>query len=134
MDANNPEYHKIFIDLQQKEAQLNWTRNNYFLATSSLLFLAFSQLEFPVTSILAAAGIAVNIVWLFIQYRSSQYIGYYKEQAENNKPPNFPEIYPPGIGGFQMRYLVYFLPISFILTWSVFVAGDIIRSILTLLG
>lgn len=125
MNSISPEYYKVFIDLQQKEAQLNWTRNNYFLVTSSFLLLALSQLNFPVTTFLSGAGIAINIIWLFIQHRSNKYTGYYKKKADEIKPADAPEVYPSNLGGFQMRYLVYFLPISFILIWSLVIIGDL---------
>jgi hypothetical protein len=114
---SEPDNYKTFIDLQQKEAQLHWTRNNYFLVTSSVLLVALSQLHFPITVVLGVVGLVINIIWVLIQYRSSKYIEYYKKQAQTYKSSDTPDIYPPNLGGIEMRRLVYFLPFSLIVIW-----------------
>jgi len=115
--SSNTDNYKLFVDLQQKEAQLNWTRNNYFILTSSVLLVAFSQLNFPLTTVLGIVGGVVNACWLLIQYRSSKYIEYYKNQAQEYKPEDVPNIYPSNLGGIEIRNVVLWLPIFFIVLW-----------------
>ena len=106
---------------QESEAALNWSRNSYFLVVMSLLTLAYSQKPFTSTFqltlyqvIIASLALVLSTIWLLIQYRSSQYIKYYKNTAQELcKKTNTPELYPARIGGFEMRKLVYWLPIGF---------------------
>ena len=119
---------------QESEATLNWSRNSYFLVVLSLLTLAYSQN--PVSSIaqltfykvmIASAGVVLSIVWLLIQHRSSQYIEYYKNKAnELSKITQTPEFYPTKLKGIEMRKLVYCLPIVFIVLLALFIASQII--------
>ncbi len=119
---------------QESEATLNWSRNSYFLVVLSLLTLAYTQN--PVSNLtqltfykimISGAGDFLGIVWLLIQYRSSQYIEYYKNQANIlSKDTKTPELYPKSIKGIEMRKLVYCLPIAFIVLLSLFIIFQVI--------
>jgi hypothetical protein len=106
---------------QENEANLNWTRNSYFLVVLSLLTLAYSQKPFDdalqlliYQIIIPLLAIGLCVIWSFIQYRSSSYIKYYKDTAQDlAKKNNVPELYPPKIKGPEMRKLVYGLPAGF---------------------
>ncbi|MEM5867687.1 MAG: hypothetical protein QXG39_07190 [Candidatus Aenigmatarchaeota archaeon] len=117
---------KLFTDRQDAEARLHWSRNSYFLVVMSILILAFSQK--PVENIfqlvifqmlIAILGIILSITWLLIQYRSSQYMLYYKREAQRlAKIANAPDVYPEKLGGIEIRKLAYILPIAFSIIWS----------------
>ncbi len=106
----------------EHEAGITWNRNTYFLVVMSLLTLAYTQKPFGIPIqlfifqlLVVILGILLSIVWLFIQYRSSKYIEYYKDKAQAlSKSDNLPEMYPDDIPGFEIRNLVYWLPIVFI--------------------
>jgi len=114
---------------QESEATLNWSRNSYFLVVLSLLTLAYTQK--PVDNVLqltlyqvliASIGVFLSAIWLCIQYRSSQYIRYYKTEANRlAEITNTPDFYPRGLKGIEMRKLVYFLPIAFMVILTVFI-------------
>jgi hypothetical protein len=114
---------KIYADMQQSEANLHWTRNNYFLIASSIMLLALSQFHTRgIQIVIATLGFVMNLMWLLIQDRSSRYIGYWKKKqneidstqggARVNRP-----VFPEKLGGVQMRYVAYFLPILFMVIW-----------------
>jgi len=121
---------KLFTERQDAEARLHWNRNSYFLVVMSILILAFGQK--PVENLfqlelfrtlIASLGIALSVVWLLIQYRSSQYVLYYKNNARRlAKLTNTPDVYPEELGGIEIRKLAYVLPIVFLLIWLAFLA------------
>jgi len=125
---------KIIIAKQDSEASLNWSRNSYFLVVMGILTLAYTQkpvdnlVQLTLYQILIASlGVFLSVVWLLIQYRSSQYILYYKNTArELAKSTNTPDVFPPNIGGIEMRKLVYFLPIAFIVALFVLIVLKVI--------
>ncbi|MEM1738203.1 MAG: hypothetical protein QXF72_02465 [Nitrososphaerota archaeon] len=116
---------KLFTDRQDAEARLHWSRNSYFLVVMSILILAFSQK--PVENIpqlvifqmlITFLGIILSIIWLLIQYRSSQYMLYYKREVQKLvKETNAPDTYPEKLGGIEIRKLAYALPITFLVIW-----------------
>jgi hypothetical protein len=118
---------------QESEANLNWSRNSYFLVVMSLLTLAYTQkpvdnaLQLTIyQSLIAGIGVFLSIIWLLIQHRSSQYISYYKTEAQRlAKLTNTPDLYPPSLKGFEMRKLVYFLPIAFLVVLSALIGLQI---------
>ena len=116
---NNNEKLKLFINLQQSEAQLHWNRNNYFLMCSSILLLAYSQFDqYKFQICITLFGILLNFPWFLIQHRSSKYIKYWKDQAEEIRDSlNIVSIYPKDIGGIEIRKISYSLPILFSLVW-----------------
>ena len=119
---------RIFTNRQDAEVNLHWSRNSYFLVVMSILILAYGQK--PVENIYALTwfriiisflGIILSITWLFIQYRSSQYMLYYKNQARKfTKLVDAPDVYPKELGGFEIRKLAYILPIAFLVIWAAF--------------
>ena len=119
-DSKILEERKLFIDTQQSEANLHWSRNNYFLMCSSILLLALSQFKTQLYQLLVAIlGFVLNSAWLAIQDRSSNYIQYYKtKEQELAKAGNVSSIYPK-IHGIEMRIVVYILPVIFILIWFI---------------
>lgn len=133
---NDKDALELIVKRQESEATLSWSRNSYFLVVLSLLTLAYSQKPTDIASQLAfykilisSAGIFLAFIWLGIQRRSSSYVDYYKKQANilsaKTKTPLF---YPPKdeVKGFEMRRLVYWLPISFIVLLSLFVISQVI--------
>ncbi|MGD0996665.1 MAG: hypothetical protein ABR909_14230 [Candidatus Bathyarchaeia archaeon] len=133
-NSTNMKSLELIKSRQESEATLNWSRNSYFLVVLSLLTLAYSQN--PVSNLtqltfykimISSAGVFLSIVWLLIQQRSSQYIEYYKNQANNlSKDTQTPEFYPKELKGIEMRKLVYCLPIAFIVLLSLFIISQII--------
>lgn len=119
---------KLFTERQDAEARLHWSRNSYFLVVMSILILAFGQKPVENTfqlalfrTLVASLGIALSFVWLLIQYRSSQYVLYYKSNARKlAKLTNTPDIYPEELGGIEIRKLAYALPIVFLFIWLAF--------------
>jgi len=119
---------KLFTERQDAEARLHWSRNSYFLVVMSILILAFGQKPVENTfqlalfrTLIASLGIALSVVWLLIQYRSSQYVLYYKSNARKlAKLTNTPDIYPKELGGIEIRKLAYALPIAFFFIWLAF--------------
>ena len=125
---------KIFTNRQDAEAKLHWSRNSYFLVVMSILILAYSQK--PVENmyalrwfriIISLLGSILSIMWWFIQYRSSQYMFYYKNQARKfAKLVNAPDVYPEELGGVEMRKLAYVLPTAFWVIWVAFLILSIL--------
>lgn len=121
---------------QESEATLNWSRNSYFLVVLSLLTLAYSQNPVENTVqltfykiLIASAGLFLSVVWLLIQRRSSSYIDYYKKEANNlSEKTHSPLFYPPKnvVKGFEMRLLVYCLPIGFIVLLTLFIVSQVV--------
>jgi len=125
---------RLFTNRQDAEAKLHWSRNSYFLVVMSILILAYGQK--PVENvyalrlfriIISVLGIILSITWWLIQYRSSQYMLYYKKQARRfAKLVNAPDVYPEDLGGFEMRKLAYILPTAFLVIWVVFLILNIL--------
>ena len=132
--ADNQKTLELIKGRQESEANLSWSRNSYFLVVLSLLTLAYSQN--PVTNLaqltlykilISSAGDGLSIIWLLIQYRSSQYVEYYKNQANIlSNATGTPEFYPKKLKGIEMRKLVYYLPITFIALLSLFIIFQIV--------
>ena len=117
------ENQKRFTDMQQSEAKLHWSRNNYFLMCSSILLLALSQFEIQIYRLLVAIlGLVLNIAWLAIQDRSSRYIDFWKTEAQKlTSSGEAPIIYPQNLGGWEMRKVAYILPSAFIVIWFIII-------------
>jgi len=119
---------KLFTDRQDAEAKLHWSRNSYFLVVISILILAFSQKPAEnlfalklFRALVSILGVALSIIWLLIQHRSSKYVLYYKTEARKlARLTNTPDVYPEKLGGIEMRKLAYFLPIIFLIIWIAF--------------
>jgi len=119
---------KLFLEKQDSEAELHWSRNSYLLVVMSILILAYGQK--PVEDVfklsifqrlIAFLGIALSIIWFLIQYRSSQYILYYKNEARKlSELTKTADVYPVKLGGIEMRKLAYALPSAFLLLWLAF--------------
>lgn len=119
---------KLVTKRQNSEASLHWSRNSVFLVVMSILTLAFGQK--PVENLFQLAlfrilfaflGVVLSLVWLLIQYRSSQYILYYKKEARRlAKSTNTTDVYPKQLGGIEMRKLAYVLPVVFLFIWLAF--------------
>lgn len=120
---------RLFTERQDAEAKLHWSRNSYFLVVMSILILAFGQK--PVEdlfqlaifrTLVAVLGCVLSFTWLFIQYRSSQYVLYYKSEARKlAKITNTPDVYPETLGGIEIRKLAYVLPLAFLFLWIAFI-------------
>jgi hypothetical protein len=111
----------LLTGMQKNEAQLHWTRNNYFLIAASILLLALSQFSGRafLEGLIASVGFVFAIAWLLIQDRSSRYIGYWKKAAQGlEKNESNSAIYPESLGGVQMRYVAYVLPLTFLVMWA----------------
>ena len=116
---------QMFKDRNDAEATLHWSRNSYFLLVMSALALAITQNPASNGTVLtvfrlfiSAVGLGISLVWLAIQYRSSQNILYYKNQIRTlTEATKEPDIYPKNLGGIEMRRLAYLLPAVFILFW-----------------
>ena len=115
---------------QQSEATLHWSRNSYFLVVMSILILAFGQKSVEnlgqlalFQALISILGVALSVVWLLIQYRSSRYILYYKDEARKlAKSTDTTDVYPEKLGGIEMRQLAYALPVVFLVIWFAFSA------------
>jgi amino acid transporter len=113
---------ELYRSRVEHEASITWDRNTYFLVVVSLLTIAYTQKPFSnlvqifiYQLLIATLAIILSAIWLCIQYRSSQYILYYKNKAQAlSKSANLPELYPDEIKGYEIRRLVYLLPIAFI--------------------
>lgn len=110
---------QMYRDAMKNEIQLHWKRNSYFLLSSSILLIVLGLLKDEFFHlILGILGVTLNIVWLFIQHRSSKYIGHWKDEiARLTKEVKDFNIYPKGITRIEMRHLGYVLPCPFILIW-----------------
>ncbi len=113
----------LIIRLQQSEANLSCSRNNYFIIITSLLILALSQFKSPNLQLfISILGLVIAITWLLTHHRSSVYTKYWKTKAnELSEKLNCPSVYPNIIGGFEIRLILYLLPIAFLLYWSVII-------------
>lgn len=106
---------KRFLDRFENEIQLHWKRNSHFLLSSSILLVVLGLLrDENIHLVLGILGVTMNSVWLLVQHRSSQYVGYYKSEISKLDAKIFPQL-----PGRQMRFLGYVLPIPFILIWVV---------------
>jgi len=121
---------KRLQERQQSEATLHWSRNSYFLVVMSILILAFGQKSVEnlgqlalFQALISILGVALSVVWLLIQYRSSRYILYYKDEARKlAKSTDTTDVYPEKLGGIEMRQLAYALPVVFLVIWFAFSA------------
>ena len=129
MSESAPEKVKRLSEMQQKEATLHWTRNGFFLLSSSIMLLALSQFEGSFLMIaFGVIGVMLNIIWLFIQYRSSEYIKNWKNQVKALETEDV-ETYSENVGGYEMRKLAFLLPFPFIIIWSAIILQSILDSI-----
>ena len=129
MSESVPEKVKRLSEMQQKEATLHWTRNGFFLLSSSIMLLALSQFEGSFLMIaFGVIGVMLNIIWLFIQYRSSEYIKNWKNQVKALETEDV-ETYSENVGGYEMRKLAFLLPFPFIIIWSAIILQSILDSI-----
>ena len=120
MAHSDEEKLKLYKDGLDNEARLHWTRNNYFLITSSILLVVLGLFsDERLQAVLGILGITLNLVWLTIQHRSSKYIGYWKKEISKLQGDNTFNIYPKGLTRIEMRKLGYILPLPFILIWAV---------------
>ncbi len=121
-ESKEEQWIKVLNKRQHGEADLHWKRNGFFLLSSSILLVALGQFSnyHNMGIAFALLGLALNSIWLLIQYRSSQYIKWYKDKVkELEKTLSVPpEIYPEDLGGFQMRHLAMLLPLPFLFIWS----------------
>lgn len=120
-ESNEKDLLKNFIDIVQSESNLSCSRNNYFLVITSILILSISQFEVKdIKLAICLVGIITSLVWLLSHHRSSEYIRYWKEESRkishNLKIPN---IYPKSLKGFEMRIILYLLPVAFIFFWII---------------
>ncbi len=120
MSDPNHENLKRLSGMQQSEAKLHWQRNGFFLLSSSILLVALSQFQLPLVMIsFGILGILMNIIWIFIQHRSSKYIEHWKKKYNEleTKVENPPEIFSPKVKGIEMRKLAMALPFPFLMIW-----------------
>jgi len=110
---------KILVGIQQSEAGLNCARNNYFLIVASILIVALSQFNNSIFMLfISALGLALSAAWLLTQYRSSQYMIYWKSESQKiSNDGGLPNIYPEKLKGLEMRRILYILPLSFLAFW-----------------
>ena len=85
------------------------------------MLLALSQFEQQSLMIaFGVVGFMLNIIWLFIQYRSSEYIKNWKNQVkELEKGEDAAKTYSESVGGYEMRKLAMLLPFPFLAIWAV---------------
>lgn len=118
-NLSNDDKLKLYKEGLENEAGLHWTRNNYFLLTSSILLVVLGLFSNEtIQAFLGILGITLNSVWLVIQHRSSKYIGYWKDKIATLSGDSF-SIYPKGLTKIEMRKLGYILPVPFIIIWVV---------------
>ena len=104
-----------YLDRFESEIQLHWKRNSHFLLSSSILLVVLGLIKDEnIHLVLGILGVTLNTVWLFVQHRSSKYIGHYKGIISDLDDKIFPKL-----SGFQLRFLGYLLPSPFILIWAV---------------
>jgi len=70
-------------------------------------------------------GVMLNIIWLLIQHRSSEYIKNWKNQVKALEPKDT-ETYSENVGGYEMRKLALLLPFPFIIIWSAIILQAIL--------
>jgi len=109
----------IFMQLFQNEVNYHWTRNNFFLLMSSILLVALVQVkaEALVLSI-GLVGLALNVMWLLIQFDSNAYIEYWAQQMEDLEKSGLPRLWPKG-SRVPVRSIALVLPLPFIILWIV---------------
>ena len=112
---------KRLTETQHREASLHWNRNGFFLLSSSIMLLALSQFEQQSLMIaFGIVGLMLNIIWLFIQYRSSEYIKNWKNHVKKlEKGKDAADTYSEDVGGYEMRKLAMLLPFPFLIIWAV---------------
>jgi len=106
-------------EMQHREASLHWTRNGFFLVSSSILLLALSQFktEFLMISF-GIMGLILNSIWLLIQYRSSKYIENWKNQVKKLEIGKPTSTYSTDVKGIEMRKLAMVLPVPYLIIWG----------------
>src|SRR2546426_9916949 len=118
--------------MQQSEANLHWQRNSYFSVVASILILAVAQFDNTNFRVLVGVlGVALSVIWLLIQDRSSRYTKHWKKQSEIFEqdlgitifPKELPSRVP--IRSFQMRHLAYLLPLAFLVIWIAMIAANL---------
>lgn len=120
---------KRLTEKQHGEATLHWTRNGFFLISSSILLLALSQFKTEFLMIaFGVMGLFLNSVWLLIQWRSSSYIDNYKSQVQKLEESSTTKTYSKEVKGIQMRHLAMILPVPYLIIW----ASVIIQAILNI--
>jgi hypothetical protein len=120
----------LFVKMQQTEATLHWNRNNFFLVCSSILLLALSQFsKKKYCFAIAIPGLVLNSIWTLIQYRSSQYIDYWKKVSSEiaKEIRDLPDLYPRDLKGLPMRKIAIYLPIVFAALWILIIILTIVR-------
>jgi len=131
-DPIKEQWIKLLNERQHNEADLHWKRNGFFLLSSSILLIALGQFHIPAIGLaFAILGLMLNSVWLLIQYRSSEYIKWYKAKVKELEKglTSPPEIYPDNLGGIQMRKLAMLLPLPFLMIWGWVLAQALIELI-----
>jgi len=110
---------KLFVDMQQSEASLSCSRNNYFLVVQGFLIIALSQFQSkPLYFWISILGLIISIAWLLTHYRSSNYAKYWKSEAQKiSNSKTLPVVYPNNIAGIEMRRVLFILPGIFIFFW-----------------
>ncbi|MBP1928937.1 hypothetical protein J2741_001484 [Methanolinea mesophila] len=110
---------KMLVEIQQSESQLNCNRTNFFLLAISIVALTLTQVQMPLLQLaIVILGLLIALAWLLTQDRSSEYIKYWKNEVNQlSNKLEIPFIYPENIGGFQMRKVLYILPIAFTIFW-----------------
>jgi len=132
LGENEIEKHKSLVDVQQAEARNHWNRNNVFLLVSSILLFSLANFTNIIIQIIVSGGaIFVNVCWLLIQYRSSSYTRYWKEEAKKlEQNGDVAPIYSGKIKGVEMRIMAFILPIAFIFIWAI-ITGVLIYNYFT---
>ena len=134
MTETDDDKSKKLSEMQQKEATLHWTRNGFFLLSSSIMLLALSQFEGDnLMIVFGFIGVMLNIIWLMIQYRSSEYIKNWKKQVKDIEKDKEIDTYSEDVGGYEMRKLSMLLPLPFIIIWSVILGQSVFPHIKNLL-
>ena len=128
MSDSNAEAKKFLKEAQEKEAELHWKRNGFFLLTSSILLLALSRLpDLTLNLSFGILGLFLNFIWVGIQHRSSEYIKNYKNQVKALTIDGTPESYSAKIGGYEMRKLAFLLPFPFIMIWMIIMIQSLLK-------
>jgi hypothetical protein len=125
MPSDSEDEKRLLVERLDSEASLHWSRNSYFLVVMSILILAFGQAPVnnnfqlgPYRFLISILGAVISLIWVLIQYRSSQYISYYKKESQKlSKSRGEVEIYPKNLRGIEMRILAYILPLPFLILW-----------------
>ena len=105
-------------EILRRETMLHWTRNGFFLLSSSIMLLAFNRFEDTIIMLVFGfIGVMLNIIWLMIQYRSSEYIKDWKNQIKRFEKDMDDKTYSEKARGYEMRKTSMLLPFPFIIIW-----------------